>query len=246
MFELGWDQRCKVLLDSVRTGEPALFGRRGFYGSVQSADWLCRLVTGSMHARSLPLARTLAQLVELPPRGHLLDVGCGSGVFAVEVLRRHPAWRATLLDLPPVVRLAEQWVSAADLTDRVSLVGADMFDATWPTADAVLIADVLHNWDTARCEALLRRASACLAPGGWVLVHEMLLDTPPVEPARAANSVCMVATTGGRQRCSATIDAWLGSAGFGPARTQPTSHYYSVIMAQTRNQTGKESTYVQG
>jgi acetylserotonin N-methyltransferase len=245
VVDLAWDQRCGVLLESVRTGRPRLFSR-GLYESMAAADWLCRRFTASMHARSLPLARRLAGLVDLPATGHLLDVGCGSGIFTLELLRANPGWTATLLDLPAVLEIAREHVAASDLGERVNFLGGDMFTLAWPAADAVLLSDVLHNWDPSRGTDLVRLARTVLAPGGRVLLHEMLVGPASgagaLMPAGTANAVSMVATTGGRQPNAAGLAAILRRAGLHPAQTHSTSYHYSVTIAHA----DEEAPHVDG
>jgi SAM-dependent methyltransferase len=82
--------------------------------------WRDRLSRGTVVERLAfvdDLARTL-------PPGRLLDVGCGSGRFAVRLA--HRGWEAVGLDFAPeMVALADQQAAAAGVQARCTFVAAD-------------------------------------------------------------------------------------------------------------------------
>jgi tRNA (cmo5U34)-methyltransferase len=70
-------------------------------------------------------ARALDAL--LPPGGHLLDLGVGSGRALSAVLRRRPDVRATAVDLAPnMLSTARELFDAEGLGERVELLQADI------------------------------------------------------------------------------------------------------------------------
>ncbi|OBG27207.1 methyltransferase [Mycobacterium sp. 852002-51057_SCH5723018] len=70
-------------------------------------------------------ARALDAL--LPPCGHLLDLGVGSGRALSAVLRRRPDVRATAIDLAPnMLSTAQELFDAEGLGERVELLRADI------------------------------------------------------------------------------------------------------------------------
>jgi hypothetical protein len=112
-------------------------------------------------------------------------------------------------------------------------VPIDMFDEPWPSGfECVLFSDIFHDWDDDGCRLLAARAYDALAPGGQVLVHEMLVsDTKDGPLAAVGYSMVMLFVTEGRQRTAReTIDV-LTSAGFVQPRITMTSNGYSVISA---------------
>jgi predicted nicotinamide N-methyase len=232
MLRLAWDERCTRLLESVVSGSPRAFGRRGLWASVREADWLRSTFVAAMHARSVPLARRLALRIPETFSGHLLDVGTGSGVYAREILKARPGCRVTLLDVPEVVRGTRIELDKDGFDGRVEWLPGDMFAAEWPQADIVLLSDVLHDWPDDACARLIARAAGSLAVGGLVMVHDMELTEPPDDETASANSVSMVATTGGRQRRPEEIAALAESAGLEVTDRFHTSHYYTVTTAR--------------
>lgn len=218
---------------ALRTGRPQAH-RAGTGATAPKArrDLLAR----AMHDRGRLTAARWPGLVDLAGARRLLDVGGGTGVHAHAALRRWPQLRAVVLDLPPICALAE--VAAADvgLADRLDVVPGDYDDPTTPlpAADVHLWSEVLHNRDPDQCRALLRRSHDELAPGGQVLVLEMVLDDDDGGPlAVAAASVNMLLwTRGGRQHRRGDLLGWLAAAGFEDLRHQPVAGYFELLSGR--------------
>lgn len=145
------------------------------------------LYSESQHAVSLPAAALLAAVVDLSGCRQLLDVGGGSGAFAITLCRQHPGLRATVLDFPNVVKVGRRFVAKAGLTDRVGFVEGNAFDVGWPSEqDAVLFSYVSGSVSAEGVRELYRRAHGALRSGGMVLVHDFMVDddrSGPMLPA---------------------------------------------------------------
>lgn len=84
-----------------------------------------------------------------------------------------------------------------------------------PDGDLVLLSRILHDWDEARCEQLLRAVWAKLPAGGAVLVAEMLLDESGTTPLEVLlQDLNMLTQTHGRERRLSEYTALLTAAGF--------------------------------
>ncbi len=183
--------------------------------------------THAMHAHSFALAMRVVARFGIA--GSLLDVAGGSGSYSIAAALHDPDAACTVLELPAVCPVAEAY--AAKHLARVATVPANMFVDEWPGEfDALLLADVIHDWDDERCAFLVRRALAAVRPGGRLLVHEMLLDDDKLGPPIAvAYSMLMVYVTQGRQRTSSELRALLVGAGFVDIRITPTENGYSLV-----------------
>jgi trans-aconitate methyltransferase len=188
-----------------------------------------------MHDRGRLTAARWPDLVDLGGARTLLDLGGGSGVHALAALRRWPELRAVVLDLPSVCPLATAAATGAGLADRFAAVAGDYEDLgdPLPAADVHLWSEVLHNRDPDRCRALLQRSHDELAPGGVVLVLEMVLDDDSGPLAVAAASVNMLLwTRGGRQHRRTDLLGWLGEAGFVDLHHQPVAGYFELLTGR--------------
>jgi precorrin-6B methylase 2 len=146
----------------------------------------------------------------------MLDVGGGSGVYAIAAVEAHPALHATVLEHPPVDRIARRAIAAAGCGDRVSVVVGDMFADPWPADhDMHLFSNVLHDWDEPDCRRLLEKSAASLPAGGRIVVHDMFLDDAKDGPLWAAEySVLLASVTNGRLYAAGEIADWGRALGF--------------------------------
>jgi 3-hydroxy-5-methyl-1-naphthoate 3-O-methyltransferase len=178
---------------------------------------------GAMYSTSIFTAQALARAIDLSGRRRLLDVGGGSGAYPIELCRALPELRATVLDLPHVCTIAQSNIEQAQLSDRIAThPGNFLTDADLPGGhDVVLFSMILHDWDEATNRELLAKAYAALAPGGQVIISELLLNADRTGPAPAAlmGMNMLVETTAGRNYSDVEYAQWLTSAGFTNAHT---------------------------
>ena len=188
-------------------------------------------VLGSGLAAALAGSQPGSQPGSLPRK--LLDVGGGSGVYAITVARAFPETRATVLEASPVDQIARRTISAAGLDGRIDVVTADMFTDSWPADhDTHLFSNVLHDWNEADCRRLLAKSVAALPDGGRLLIHDMLLDDDMSGPLWAAEySVLLTTVTQGRLYSAAEIANWLADLGLRIVARAPTALGRSVLIA---------------
>lgn len=179
----------------------------------------------AMHDRGVVAARAWVRRIDLGSHCRLLDVGGGSGVHAMEAVRRFPGLAACVLDLAPVCAFAEARIAAAGLSDRVSVTAADYLGPTpFPEADVHLYAEVLHNRAPDDARRLVEKSWRALPPRGRILVHEMVLEDggPSALAAAAAHLNMCLWTRAGRQPTRAGLVALLTDAGFVGVEVAPT------------------------
>jgi len=227
---------CKRLLDGLRRGRAAAEARvTGMWRAPtpQPPEALVAF-THAMHAHSFALALHVVPAFALGMARRLLDVGGGSGSYSIAAALHYDALACTVLDLPAVCTVACDYARRHAVVDRVATAPLDMFVDAWPPDhDCILMSDIFHDWDDHTCRELARRAHAALAPGGRILIHEMLLaDTLDGPLAAAAYSMVMLFVAQGRQRSTREIIDILSSAGFTDAAVTPTANGYAVVGAR--------------
>lgn len=119
---------------------------------------------------------------------HLLSLGCGAAVPVLDALATLENGSEAMTDLvlvdldPQALSFAAELAADAGLTDRVTIVNDNIVRACrrLPREHFHLI-DMLGVWEYGSdraCEALIRSALACLAPGGSIVVSNMLSGRP--------------------------------------------------------------------
>ncbi|SEF53347.1 Dimerisation domain-containing protein [Nonomuraea solani] len=198
---------------AVRDGAPGT----PFYTLLESDPELSRSFqawTGALARRQAP---AVARVVPVP-RGaaRVLDVGGGHGWFGMELLRRHPGLRATVIDLPRALE------AAADHPRLTLRPGSFLDDDLGAGYDVVLLFNVLHGLDDREAATLLARLAAALGPGGTIVVGDQFGDS--LMPGRASRALLRLldlnylVAAGGRVREFGEVSGLLRAAGFGRPR----------------------------
>jgi SAM-dependent methyltransferase len=167
-------------------------------------------------------------LPQIPvPAGHrVVDAGGGTGALATLLAQRHPGAEVMVLDLPGVV--AELATSPAAV--HVRGVGADLFES-WPlTADIILLARVLHDWDDTMATRLLGHARAALRPAGRLIILEMVLDEE--SPDGGLCDLHLLAVSGGQERTQRQFEQLLSGAGLRLERIERTPSLPHLLVAE--------------
>jgi SAM-dependent methyltransferase len=139
------------------------------------------------HAGSLGPAILLARTYDFSTASRLLDLGGGSGAFAIEAVKRFPAVSAVVFDLPQVIDVTEQIIQEAGLSDHITCARGDLRTDPWPEgADLILLSYIVSCYDPETLHALLARTLAYLPSGGRVLLHDFALYSDRHGPHNAA------------------------------------------------------------
>ena len=117
----------------------------------------------------MAMGRAVVPMLRLNGSRRLLDVGGGPGTYSVLIAQANPGIQCTVLDLPPVVRIAEELIAEQGYSDRVQTLAGDYHSTQFPCGlDVVNFFGMLHLETPDSIVSLLRKAHASLAPGGVV------------------------------------------------------------------------------
>lgn len=193
-----------------------------------------RNIAAFMHSHSMGAAAGAARNGDFGGVTRLLDVGGGSGCFAIALAREYPDLRCTVMELPAMCEVAQEYIAAAGVQERVDTVAVDMFRETWPCGyDAVFFSNIFHDWDFDTCADLAAKTYSVLEPGGRIYLHEMLLDDDGAGPVAAATfSLVMLLGTHGQQFTFEQLKTLLEGAGFSGVETVASHSYYSLTVAR--------------
>ena len=225
-------RRCAQLARVAKTGRPperteSILGPAG-----DTASYV-----GAMHEINASAAPKL--VAELGPGKfrHLLDVGGGPGTWTLAFLRAAPDATATLFDLPDVIALAERRLAAAGVRDRVTLVAGDLYTDRLPAgADLAWVSAIIHMNSRRQNRDLYAKVRAALAPGGRVLVRDVVMAPCRTRPAAGAMFAVnmLVSTDGGGTFTFEEIRDDLQAAGFAQPRLLLRGEWMNSVVEATR------------
>jgi O-methyltransferase domain len=137
-----------------------------------------------------------------------------------------------LFDLPHVSEEARRLFDDAGLSVRCEILSGDFFTSVPAGCDAYVLKHILHDWDDARCEAILSHCCDAMAPGGRVLVVEMVVPPPGVPSfARLIDLEMLTISSNGKERTEREFADLFAKAGLALERVVPTQSPYSVLEA---------------
>ncbi|KAK4571969.1 hypothetical protein RGQ29_030386 [Quercus rubra] len=153
--------------------------------------------------------------------GSLVDVGGGTGGMIAEIVKAHPHIKGTNFDLPHVV-------ATAPIRKGVSHVGGNMFESI-PTADAIFMKWVLHDWSDEHCIKILKNCRKAISEKiGKVIIVDIILEKDNndlFDETRMVFDLLMMAhTSGGKERTELEWKKLLEEGGF---------PYYKIIKIPT-------------
>jgi len=206
------------LEEAVRTDRPVRQRAEPSGGTETSREFSL-----AMHNRAMRSGALLAESLDLSDKRQLLDCGGGVGTYSIFLARRYPRLRAIVFDLPETIGLAEEVIAEFGLSDKITTRAGNYFvDDLGEGHDVVLLSAVLHSMGPDACRLLLAKCHRSLVKGGWVVVHETLIDPEGTSPLQAVLfSLNMLVNTGeGRSYSGQAIMGLMKDAGFVPRETK--------------------------
>lgn len=171
----------------------------------------------AMHSRALAIGQAVLPHLDLTGQRRLLDIGGGPGTYSMLIARAFPEIKCTVLDLPEIVRIADELIAQSEMQGRIQTLAGDYHKARFPGEnDVVIFFGVLHQEDPAEIRDLLRRAHAALVPGGSIYVLDMMTDSTHTQPKFSALFALNMALTTphGWVFSEDELKVWLAEAGF--------------------------------
>ena len=167
----------------------------------------------------------------------MLDLGGGHGTYSVAFCRRHPQLQATIIDLPAAVAsaapiLAEEKMGTRVVHRSANALTSDLGTDQW---DLIFISHLVHHFDGASNEDLLRRAARALRGEGVLAILDVLRPTSPSTSNQtgALLDLYFAITSNSGTWSYDEITSWFKQAGLRPDR--------AVKLRSTPGITGSDS-----
>ncbi len=159
-----------------------------------------------------PLAEELAEFLDMDGVYRLMDLGGGSGVVSLALLRRYPQLSAVVVDIPYVCAAGREIAAENSMEERIVYQELDFLHDELPSGfDVVLQCDV-----GAFGESELQKCWRALNPGGRLIIVDQFAPTSGAVPESWLywGFLASLENPGFTLRTTADIRARLTEAGF--------------------------------
>ncbi|MBW8011738.1 MAG: methyltransferase domain-containing protein [Chloroflexi bacterium] len=206
--------------DTIRAGVP-----QAKYDWTNMAAGELKALHEGMAASDVAFANQLSAKYDFSQCRRLLDAGGGSGTFAITMTQIHPHLNATVVDLPEVTPITEQFVMDADASSRVKVVPADLTRDPLPGMyDVAILSSVIQTLSAEAAQQVINNVGKVINPGGWLYIFGGgMLDNSRLSPKTAVewNLVFINTYDGGQSYTEEEHQDWLTEAGFEDFKFKP-------------------------
>lgn len=200
------------LSDAIRDDIP----RQTLWQAMEEKPQLGQTFSAYMDAFARDLGPDLLAHVPVAPHHQrLLDLGGSHGMHSIRFCQRYPDLQSKIVDLPSALTDTATTIAAHGLADRIQVSPGDLLRHDWGNQhDIVFYLSVAHNHTAEDNQRAIRQMYDVLAPGGLLVIHEYLADTPG-NPFMAAFRLTLLYETGTQTHAYSDYTDWLSAAGFG-------------------------------
>lgn len=162
------------------------------------------------------LAPVITSKIDLSGRRHLIDLGGGTGTYAIHFCMKYPDLKATVFDLPATRPIAEKVIDRFGMSERIDFQEGDFTtDDIKGKYDVAWMSHILHAESFENCRKIICKTVSTLMPDGMILIHDFILKNSmdgPLFPALFSLNM-LLATPSGRSYSECQIMDMLTEAG---------------------------------
>lgn len=218
------------LIEQVRGREaayPTAFGR-SFWEDLAEDQLLSDSFDELMEAKSQGIAPAVVGAYDWERFSRIADIGGGKGVLLAELLRHYPSAQGVLVDLPGPIHSASEYLREQGVWSRAETVSANFFDPLPVQADALVLFDVLGDWEDEDAVRILTRCAEAAGDEGSVLIIELSAD-PDDRRVFTEMDLRMMVYVGGRMRDLPRTRQIAAAAGLFVAAVTRLDSGYSIV-----------------
>ncbi len=201
-----------ALTETVRHGRPATNTDINDRGK----KWLAPFIA-AMHERAVKSALSVVRSLDLSGVYRVLDVGGGSGAYAMAFAKAHRGITATVFDLPNVIPITKGYVKEEGLLNKIDFAAGDYKnDSLGLGYDLVFLSAIIHINSYAQNKLLIREAASALRGHGQIVIQDFIMNEDRINPPGGAFFALnmLVATESGDTYTKSEVKSWLKDAGF--------------------------------
>ena len=164
--------------ESIRMGKPQA-----------KLDWrtlpeeeLLKFFRSQFHS-SVRGGKEIADKLDFSEFERLLDAGGGTGGVSIAICNKCPQMKATVADLPNVVKLAECFIAEAGMSDRISISATDLCsNSPEGKYDVAILRAVIQTLSKEQAQMSLKCISQVMAPRGRIFIFGSVLENSCLAP----------------------------------------------------------------
>ena len=222
-------ERWAGLYDAVKTGKPVATDRLD--PRLQGSEREFARAMADVGRRSAVATRKQLDLGDV---GHVLDLGGGPGIYAIEFARTWPELEVTVFDTPDALAVARQNLAESGCSERVHLQPGDAFeDSLGGPYGAIFVSNVIHIYSAADNRRLVASCAASLRAGGRLILKDFFLDEDRRQPAGGAVFAVnmLVSTEGGDCFTVTEARSWIEATGLRFAEVRDVAAKSRLLVA---------------
>jgi len=247
--------RWSTLTGAVRRGTSIAIDHPGASATV----WRTAFIA-AMHERASKIAPTVVGMLDLSRVSRVLDVGGGSGAYAIAFARARKGLSATVFDLPDIIPLTKGYVKREGLSQRIDFLPGDFnIDEIIakspgpvtskggapspngsPTArgsnprlyNLVFLSAIIHSNSVQENRMLMKKCVRALNPDGQVVVQDFIMNENRTGPVSAALFALnmLVGTEAGDTYTEKEVHSWMRRAGLSKIVRKDTEFGTTLII----------------
>jgi len=105
----------------------------------------------------------------------MLDLGGSHGLYSIELCRKHPQLKSSVIDLPPVKKYTDECVAKHHAASNVSFVASDFMKDELPKGNDIILAfNVIHGLNPTENEELANKVFNSLNNDGKYIILDQI------------------------------------------------------------------------
>ncbi len=149
----------------------------------------------------------------------MLDLGGSHGLYSIEICKRNPNLKATIMDLPPVKKYAEECIVQYNASSSVSFLASDFMNDELPENNDIILAfNIIHGLNPSENEALAQKVYNSLNIGGIYVILDQIKGIGGSSQLSKATTSYMALNllhqAGGKTYSKIEVDAFTRKSGF--------------------------------
>jgi hypothetical protein len=232
-----WDKLSEALKTNKAVGEKQEEDIESIFDKAKSNLEVQQLqkFTSAMYGISIGPAMTLAKNVDFSKHKKMMDIGGGSGVYAIQVVANSPTnMSAVVLDSKPVCQVADGYIKQYNLQDKVQTMTFDFFNDQLPNdCDVAFLSHIVHIFDKDKNITLLKKIYESLPnENGIIIISEWLLNDEKTGPITSAlmGLTMIIENSGGRGYSYSEISQMLTEVGFKNIEKRPLIEPADIVI----------------